>query len=306
MDHPFRPRRFVASLLLGFMVACGGDEAPDVPAAGEPGTMGAPEAGELSGAAGLVELWNEGQPAFGIFVPDERPRPAERPAPGTPRPAPIHTAEGASELGRNPLYDFLFLNLEGAWDPAYVESMVEGLRAPGVDSPPALLVRIPTIEAAGEEATRERVRQVLELGADGVVLPHIRSVEEARLAVSFFQDLGADVWSPSNRTGRVIAMLMVEDPDAVAVAGEIADVGGFSVLACGIGSLTAALDGDREAAEAGNLQVLAEAVRVGMADMITADTASVARRVEEGFVGLLMQGEQADEAIRIGRQAAGR
>ena len=308
MHRFLRSSRLVAPLLLGFLAACGGDGSPDVRGAGDPeGPSAAPgSANALSGAAALVDLWNEGQPAFGIFVPDERPRPAERPAPGTPRQPPVHTAEGAAELARNPLYDFLFLNLEGSWDPAYVQAMVEGLRAPGVDSPPALLVRIPTIEAAGEEATRARVREVLELGADGVVLPHIRSVEEARTAVSFFQDIGADVWSPSNRTGRVIAMLMVEDPDAVAAAGEIADLGGFSVLACGIGSLTAALDGDREAAEAGNQQVLAQAVRVGMADMITADTASVARRVEEGFVGLLMQGEQADEAIRIGREAAGR
>jgi 2-keto-3-deoxy-L-rhamnonate aldolase RhmA len=309
--HPsLRTSRLVAPLLLGILAACGGDGAPEGAAGGPPGTIGSPAgraaADTLSGAAALVDLWNEGLPAFGIFVPDERPRPAERPPPGTPRPAPVHTAAGATELARNPLYDFLFLNLEGSWDPAHVQAMVEGLRAPGVDSPPALLVRIPTMEDAGAEATRERVREILELGADGVVLPHIRSVEEARLAISFFHDIGADVWSPSNRTGRVIAMLMVEDPDAVAVAGEIADLGGFSVLACGIGSLTAALGGDREAAEAGNQQVLAQVVRVGMADMITADTASVARRVEEGFVGLLMSGEQADEAIRIGRAAAGR
>lgn len=307
MRHSLVSRRLVALSLLGLLAACGGDGPP---AGGEPATMGAASgaavADTLSGAAALVELWNEGLPAFGVFVPDERPRPAERPPPGTPRQPPLHTAEGAANLARNPLYDFLFLNLEGSWDPGHVRAMVAGLQAPGVDSPPALLVRIPTIEAAGEEATRERVHEVLAMGADGVVLPHIRSVEEARLAIGFFQEIGADVWSPSNRTGRVIAMLMVEDPDAVAVAGEIADLGGFSVLACGIGSLTAALGGDREAAEAGNQQVLAEVVRVGMADMITADTASVVRRVEEGFVGLLMQGEQADEAIRRGRAAAGR
>lgn len=301
MSQHLRPSRVAAPLILAVLAACGGGGSPDVPAAGEGGV-----ATVEGGAAALVDLWNEGQPAFGIFVPDERPRPAEPPVPGTPRPAPLYTVEGASALARNPLYDFLFLNLEGSYDPASVQALVEGLRVPDVDTPPALLVRIPTIEAAGEELTRTRIQEILDLGADGVVLPHIRSVEEARLAVGFFEEIGADVWSPSNRTGAVIAMLMLEDPDAVAAAREIADVGGFSVLACGIGSYTAALGGDREAAEAGNLRVRAEAVRVGMADMITADTASVARRVEEGFVGLLMQGEQADAAIRIGREAAGR
>ena len=286
---PSWPVALLALLLSG---GCGGN--------GAPGGSGA------SGGAALAQLWNEGIPAFGVFVPDERPRPAERPPPGTPRQPAVYTAEGGAALAHNPLYDFVFLNLEGQYDSGAVTAMVQGLRTPDAHGPKALLVRIPTIEAAGEEATRARVQEVLALGADGVVIPHIRTVEEARMAVGFFEAAEADVWSPSNRTGKIIAMLMVEDPEAVAVSGAMADLGGFSVLACGIGSLTAAMGGDREAAEAGNLQVLAEAVRVGMADMITADPTSVARRVEEGFVGLLMQGDQADEAIRIGRAAAGR
>jgi 2-keto-3-deoxy-L-rhamnonate aldolase RhmA len=252
----------------------------------------------------LAVLWAEGIPAFGVFVPDERPRDA-LPS-GGPRPAPLYTDEGAAALARNPLYDFLFLNLEGGWDAGAVQTLAGGIRGAEGAGPRTLLVRIPSISRDGEEAARARVREVLEAGADGVVLPHVRSAEEARLAVSFFQEAGADVWSPSNPGGTVIAMLMLEDPDAVSEAGEIADVGGFSVLACGIGSYTAALGGDREAAEAGNLSVLAEARRVGMADMITADPGSVERRIQEGFLALLMSGPAADEAIRIGRAAAGR
>ena len=55
--------------------------------------------------------------------------------------------------------------------------------------------------------------------------------------MSFFEEAGADVWSPSNPDGTVIAMLMIEDPGALAAVAEIADVPGYSVLACGIGSL---------------------------------------------------------------------
>jgi 2-keto-3-deoxy-L-rhamnonate aldolase RhmA len=99
---------------------------------------------------------------------------------------------------------------------------------------------------------------------------------------------------------------MVEDPDAVALADQIAVVDGVSVLACGIGSLTGALGGDREAAEEGNQHVLAVATEAGLADMITANSADIEARVQQGFLALLMSGAQAEEAIRIGRAAAGR
>jgi len=150
------------------------------------------------------------------------------------------------------------------------------------------------------------VREILASGADGVVLPHVRSPEEARVAVSFFRDAGADVWSPSNPTGEILAMIMIEDPGALAMVAEIADTPGYSVLACGIGSLRGALGGDREAAEVGNQEVLSHAKRVGVADMITANTRDIEERVQQGFLALLMQGPDADEAIRIGRAAVGR
>ena len=75
-------------------------------------------------------------------------------------------------------------------------------------------MRIPTIERDGVELTRARVNEVLAAGADGVTLPHIRSVDEAKTAIGFFQDAKANVWSPSNPAGTTIAMLMVEDPRA--------------------------------------------------------------------------------------------
>jgi 2-keto-3-deoxy-L-rhamnonate aldolase RhmA len=103
----------------------------------------------------------------------------------------------------------------------------------------------------------------------------------------------------------VIAMLMIEDPGALEAAAEIADIPGYSVLACGIGSLTRAL-GDREAGEAGNQEVLAQAKRVGLPDMITANADDVARRIDEGFLGLLMSGPEANAAIEVGRAHSGR
>jgi 2-keto-3-deoxy-L-rhamnonate aldolase RhmA len=252
----------------------------------------------------VLDLWNAGKPAFGVFVPNENPQPFER---GQPPPKGIHTKEGGARLAANPQLDFVFLNLEGSYDLASVKAIAEGLRSGSGSGPrKTLLVRVPTIERDGLELTRTRVKDVLAAGADGVTLPHIRSVDEAKTAIGFFQQAKADVWSPANPNGTIIAMLMVEDPAAVAAAGQIADLKGFSVLACGIGSLTQALGGDRAGGEAGTQKVLVETRRAKLPNMLTASPQDVQKRVREGFLGLLGQGPAADEMIKAGRQAAGR
>lgn len=277
------------------LLACGPADAP-------------PDAQPQMTAAGggpttLIELWSEGTPAFGIFVPNER-EPGARGADGE-RPPALYTREGGERLGRNELLDYVFLNLERAYDGGAVSAIAAGLDSPGSTGQTTLLVRIPPISSDGPEAARERTADALAAGADGIVFPHVRNPEEAQMAVSFMEEAGADVWSPSNPDGTAIAMVMVEDPGALADIEAIADTPGYSVLACGIGSLTQAL-GDREAGEAGNQEVLEHAKRVGRPDMITANAADVEQRIEEGFLGLLMSGPEADEAIRIGREAAGR
>lgn len=249
----------------------------------------------------LVDLWSGGTPAFGVFVPSERERGAR--GPDGERLPPLYTSEGAARLAENPLLDYLFLNLEPSYDAEAVAAVAAGLG----DDPtaPTLLVRIPPISADGAVAAQDRAMEALAAGADGIVFPHVRSVAEARQVVEFMQAAGADVWSPTNPDGTVIAMVMIEDPGALEESAAIADVEGYSVLACGIGSLSAAL-GSREAGEAGNQRVLEEAKRVGRPDMITANAQDVGQRIEEGFLGLLMSGPEADEAIRVGRAAAGR
>ncbi|MEZ4417680.1 MAG: aldolase/citrate lyase family protein [Gemmatimonadota bacterium] len=285
--------RVLALLAVLTLAGCGG----------EGSARGASTATEEPAGAGVVALWNRGLPAFGIYVPDERAAGDGARGEG-PRPAPVYTRAGGAALAANPLYDFLFLNLEGAYDPEAVREISAGVADAPIGPRPTLLVRIPPISAEGEEIARARVREILDAGADGVVLPHIRGVDEARTAIGFFAE--ADVWSPTHPEGQVIAMLMLEDADAVADAPAIADLGGYSVLACGIGSLTRALGGDREAAEAGNQRVLAEARRAGLADMITANAESIEGRIREGFLALLLQGPTAEDIIRQGRSAAGR
>lgn len=236
---------------------------------------------------GLIDLWKANQTAFGQYVTQ------------TP-----YTVQTGRDLAANPLLDYAFISLESNYDIDWARNVLEGLRDEGNGSEIALLVRVPPIADGGVETTRARVRELLAMGVDGVVIPHIRSADEARAAVSFFE--GANVWSPTNPNGDVIAMLMLEEPGVFAELEEIANIPGYSVLACGIGSLTSALGGDREAAERLNLEVLAHSQRVGMADIITADPVSVVQRVNQGFLGLLVFGSAAEETLRLGRIAAGR
>ena len=247
----------------------------------------------------LIDLWAAGQPAFGEYVTQLRKA-------GEPRPEgpPKYTVQTGLDLAANPLLDYAFLNLEGHYDADSARDVAIGLRRAGAESAKTLLVRIPPISKDGPEAAQARVNEVLSLGADGVVLPHVRSADEARLAISFFE--GVNVWSPDNPDGDVVVMLMVEDPDVFAELEEIASIPGYSALSCGIGSLTQALGGDREAAEELNLQVLEQSRQAGIADIITANTESVAKRIEQGFLGILVYGPTADDVIRLGRDSSDR
>jgi hypothetical protein len=262
-----------------------------------------PDAGFAQSRAPLIDVWAQGKAAFGIFVPNENPAPRER---GAPPPPAIYTRQGGEKLAMNPLYDFVFLNMEGSYDAAGVKAIADGLRSAKAVSRKALIVRIPPIERDGIEATKARVKEAFDLGADGVTLPHVRNVEEAKAGVGLFANASKGIWSPSNPKGDKLGMMMIEDPGALAQAAAFADLKGYSILACGIGSLTQALKGDREGAEAGTQKILAETKRVGLVNMLTATTQDVEKRVREGFLGLLAQGQNPDEAIKIGRAAAGR
>lgn len=306
VGSPIRPPRLLAVLALAlWTVSCvgsGSDADAGDAAGGAEASISAADA--TADRTALIELWSNDVPAFGVFVPSERERDARGPD-GERLPA-LYTRAGGERLAANELLDYVFLNLERGYDAGAVAAIAEGLDAPGAAGKKTLLVRIPPISADGAEAARTRTAEALAAGADGIVYPHVRSAEEARMVVDFMEEAGADVWSPSNPDGSVIAMVMIEDPGALAEVAEIADTPGYSVLACGIGSLRGALGGDGEAAEAGNQEVLEHARRVGRPDMITANADDVARRTEEGFLGLLMSGPEADEAIRVGREAAGR
>lgn len=250
--------------------------------------------------ADVIDLWSNGKTAFGVFVPNENPA-----ARGRGGPPPVYTREGGERLATNPLYDFVFLNLEGRYDAAAVTAIAQGLRSPKAVGRKALIVRVPAFHD-DPDAARARLKEVFAAGADGLTFPHVQSVDEAQRIIAMFREAKINVWSPDNPKGDQLAMLMIEDPGAVAQGKEFADLKGFSILACGIGSLTQAFGGNREQAEAGNQKILAETKRAKLVNMLTANAQDVEQRVKEGFLALLGQGAAADEMIRIGRAAAGR
>lgn len=248
-----------------------------------------------------LDLWAAGKATFGVFVPDENPAPR-----GPNRGPAVYTKAGGEKLAANPLIDFVFLNLEGHYDRDAVMAISDGLGKKGTPGRKLMLVRIPSLAEAGPAVTLTRIKEILAMGADGITLPHVENLDQGRQAISLFADARANVWSAANPTGNAVAMLMLEDPGAVAQAKDIADIGGYSVLACGIGSLTGALKGDRAAAEKGNQEILTETKRVKLVNMLTAGENDIAQRVKEGFGALLAQGRDTDAVIKIGRAAAGR
>jgi hypothetical protein len=252
----------------------------------------------------VIDLWTQGRVAFGVFVPNENPR---RPGGGSPgeRPKPLYTKAGGEALAANPLYDYVFLNLEGGYDSDAVKNIAEGLRSKVATSRKTLIVRIPAFHE-DPVASRARVREIFAVGGDGVTFPHVETLDEAKQILAVLQQEKVDVWSVDNPKGEKLAMMMLEDPTAVAQAAEFANLKGYSILACGIGSLTGALKGDREGGEAGTQKVLAETKRVKRVNMLTATTNDVEKRVKEGFLAILAQGQNPDEAIKAGRAAAGR
>ena len=88
----------------------------------------------------------------------------------------------------NPLYDYVFLNLEGSYDAAAVKAMADGLRSPNAVSRKALIVRIPPIDKDGA-ASGEGAREGGARSSAPTASPFrtSTSVDEAKLAISFFQ-----------------------------------------------------------------------------------------------------------------------
>ncbi|MDE3156391.1 MAG: aldolase [Acidobacteriota bacterium] len=270
----------------------------------------------------MISLLAEGRTVFGLFADNRSP-------------------DGAAGIVRNDQLDFVFYDMEHSpldvtelrtWlqftiDPAAI------LRRgrPGTDHP--VLARIP---AYGREMNHWMVKQVLDQGVHGVIVPHIETAEQALSLVramryphapgtpdaepagqrgagpftacrlwglSLMDYLrAADVW-PLDPDGELVSMALIENPLGVRHASAIARTPGLSVVVAAPGDLSVSYAWDRDATEQAIQTVLAAAKDAGVPCGITAGQQEIVRRVEQGFRVIMATDP---EALVLGRRAAGR
>jgi 2-keto-3-deoxy-L-rhamnonate aldolase RhmA len=142
-------------------------------------------------------------------------------------------------------YDWLAFDLEhGAGDEGALLSQLQAVAHTGV----AALVRVEGIEPA-------RVLHALDLGADGVLVPRLRSAEQARACVELCRYSGKRGvarynrswhWGLASRTNadvdaEVVCAAQIETSEALREVREIAAVDGIDVLFVGPADLSYAL-----------------------------------------------------------------
>ena len=175
-------------------------------------------------------------------------------------------------------------------------------------------VRIPKI---GRENFLSQVKQVLDVGAFGVMFPSVDNVEEARLAVTAMRypqlsgspdltPLGlrgrnpsnaawywgvanyqriADTW-PLDRDGELLSIIQIETPEGVANSSEIVLVPGVGAIFIGPSDLSAAMGFESPNApevETAIQTVLAACLASGVPCAITTGPNDVVARLEQGF-----------------------
>jgi 4-hydroxy-2-oxoheptanedioate aldolase len=158
-------------------------------------------------------------------------------------------APAAAELIARAGYDWAILDLEhGMGSVSDVHAQLLAVQA----TPTTAIVRVPSVE-------RLRIDRALDLGADGVMLPQLRSAAEARDGVSWMRyppegvrgvalvTRGAGYGAVDHPTlaARVneslLGVFQVESPAAVAAADDLASIDGVDVLFVGPADLSHAM-----------------------------------------------------------------
>lgn len=192
--------------------------------------------------------------------------------------------------------DFVVLDCEhGPTDLVPLQQHVVAAQAHGL----GVLVRTGAAEPA-------LVLRVLDLGADGVIVPHVDTADQARAAVAaaHYPPLGERGFATYSRAGRfgargiaehlersaatTIVVPMLETPSACAAAAEILAVPGVDAVLVGPADLSVAMGltgGVAEPAVAGALrEVAAAAARAGKPMVSIVGTVEAAREAPPGAV----------------------
>ncbi len=188
----------------------------------------------------------------------------------------------AAEICARAGFDWVLLDLEhGA---ATESELIPTLHAVGGRCP--VLVRV-------EQNERPRFQRALDAGADGVMVPRVGSVEQARKAVSSLRyppegDRGVSYMNRAADFGagggerEVLCIVQIETRGAVEQAGELAALDGVDVLFVGPADLGAAIGAD--AVPAATETVLRACEAAGKtAGLFTRERADAQRALERGF-----------------------
>lgn len=276
-----------------------------------------------------IALLESGKPAFGVFSSN------------------VSLRAGASMAGSG--LDFVIVDMEHSpYDPTRLESYLAGMTSKadvarnGLKVRTAPLVRVP---AAGREQLQFILKQVLDLGPLGVVVPHVDTAEDARATVQacrFPQLKGApdyepqgkrgvgygwaarqwglsggeyaeraDLW-PLDPRGELVLWIMIESASAVKNIREIAAVPGLGGLFIGPSDLAFSLGvplGD-PAVETAIEQIVAAAreAKVPLGTLCGGD--EVEKRLAQGFRFLAVGSDGGvsggvQEAVKKGRSFRG-
>ena len=192
-------------------------------------------------------------------------------------------------------FDWLVIDLEhGAGGEHALLGQLQALQHTGT----AVLVRVEGIDGA-------RILHALDLGADGVLVPRLRTVEEARTCVEACRYSGSRGlarynrswhWGHGDRTldeadSEVVCAVQIETAEALAAVDEIAAVDGVDVLFVGPADLAHSLGlqcAPDDPALLDRVQVVADAARAhGKAAGVLVGTVAQARRYADlGFTFL--------------------
>jgi 2-keto-3-deoxy-L-rhamnonate aldolase RhmA len=253
------------------------------------------------------------------------------------------TVEAARRAAKDPLMDFVFINMEstGAYDPAAVRGFMQAMLEAGLQTNPnthPIVVRIPTFHGNPVSA-RRRIAELLNLGVHGIVCPEVESADETTQAIAAMRfaktavaskspspagtrvdDVGesihywgmseeeyrmrADVY-PLNPVGELASLFIVESEKGVAASREIARTRP-TIICPGPGTLRSVLQVDAARVDAAIQTVLAACKEFDVPCGIPANATDVEKRIKEGFRAIILDDRDYEATIKIGRAAAGR
>lgn len=270
---------------------------------------------------------------------------------GQPAFAPSVVANGAYDeiaaIGESP-YDFVIIDMEHLdfdfptlrHSLQYLPSRGRIARSGSIGPDVVPLVRVPP--NAGE-MNQWVIKQTLDTGAYGIVIPHLSTVDQARAAVAavrYPREKGdesaghgmrgwyprhcsrywglsireyyevAELW-PVSPSGEIFLMPIVEDREGVRNLPRILkEVKGISAIWAGAGDLSVDLGHAGNPAhpevEAGVQAILAACLENGVPCCTIVDAASVERRLEQGFRLIVANTPRTHEALERGRALPGR